>query len=293
MKISLLICTRNRAEQLRACLARLNEVIQPESPVEIVLVDNGSRDNTAAVIDSFLSSTKWDVSSIRAERQGLGHARNCGIRASSGDVIIFTDDDCYLEEKYFLNFLERFDPSSCQYGMGQILLYDPEDDARVANMRVEETVLIPPRSAVIPAGMVQGANMFFLRSVFEKAGLFNEEMGAGTQFPCEDIEMACRASHSGFSGKMLPGFTVYHHHGRKKNSPEASQTIRDYDFGRGAYYASLLARGVPNVWEFWQASFTQDKRITSVDSLDRLSRELAGASQYFELAVRRARAGGG
>jgi glycosyltransferase involved in cell wall biosynthesis len=282
MKISLIICTRNRAGQLGRCLAKLNEVRSPESPVEVVLVDSASTDETPRVIREFIETSKWKSKTERAERPGLGYARNRGIAASTGELIVFTDDDCYLEENYFQNLLDNFDPSFCQYGMGQVLLYDADDDPRIANIRIESAILLPPRSAVIPAGAVQGANMFFLREVFDGAGFFNEDMGAGTRFPCEDIEMACRASHAGYSGALLPGFTVYHHHGRKKDSPEALKTLQSYDYGRGAYYASLLARGVPQAWKFWSETFSKDGRIASIGHLSQLSREMVGASQYFE-----------
>lgn len=282
MKLSLIICTRNRAEQLNQCLENLDKVHEPTTPVEVIVVDNGSDDNTHEVIEAHIRSSKWTIRTAFAERIGLGYARNCGVELSTGGLIAFTDDDCYLDSRYFVNLLSIFDSSFCQYGGGQILLHDPEDDPRVANLRVESRLLIPPKTPILPPGIVQGANMFFLREVFERAGLFSVEMGAGTIFPCEDIEMACRASHSGFTGAQLPGFTVYHHHRRKINSPEAIATIRSYDHGRGAYYASLLARGVPQAWPFWQSTFMINGSIRSVEHLERLARELLAASQYFE-----------
>jgi glycosyltransferase involved in cell wall biosynthesis len=282
MKLSLIICTRNRADQLSQCLEKLDQVHAPPTPVEIVVIDNGSTDHTGAVIDASTRSSKWSIRTAFAEKAGLGHARNCGVEQSTGDLLAFTDDDCYLDPNYFVNLLNSFDRSFCQYGGGQILLFDSEDDPRIANLTFEGRLLIPPKTPVLPTGVIQGANMFFLREVFEKAGLFSVDMGAGTSFPCEDIEMACRASHSGFAGGQLPGFTVYHHHRRRKNSPEAIATIRSYDHGRGAYYASLLARGVPQAWSFWQNTFTSDGNIRSVEHLERLARELQSASQYFE-----------
>ena len=289
MKISLVICTRNRASQLRRSLATLDEAAAPDAPIEVIIIDNGSEDQTPDVVEQFIATSKWDVRTSRAQRVGLGYARNCGITISRGELIVFTDDDCYLEKNYFKNLLESFQPSYCQYGMGQVLLYDADDDPRIANKKIERRVLIPPRSPVLSAGMVQGANMFFLREVFDTAGFFDECMGAGTRFPCEDIEMACRASHHGYAGALLPGFTVYHHHGRKKDSPEALETIHSYDRGRGAYYASLLARGVPQTWEFWRDTFSKGGEPLGRDQMDRLSRELVGASQYFGFAANKPR----
>ena len=288
MDISLIICTRNRAGQLEQCLHALEQVEKPDADVEVILVDNNSTDETNSVMRRYTERSKWLVRQTFCARPGLGAARNVGIGASRGELIVFTDDDCYLEPHYFLNLRQRFHPKLCQYGMGQILVHDPADDERVASLKINRTRLLMPRMSVVPAGSIQGANMFFLRRVFDAVGMFDEEMGAGTPFPCEDIEMACRASHHGFTGALLPGFTVYHHHGRKRGSPEAESTVSSYDTGRGAYYASLLARGDFRAWHYWDNTFRDGLLAGDRKTFDQLARELAGASRYVEHYARQA-----
>jgi glycosyltransferase involved in cell wall biosynthesis len=283
MKVSLVLCTRNRAAQLQKCLASLAQVEPPDAPVEVVIVDNGSTDGTAQVIRDHLQGTPWPTRTCLVARAGLSLARNCGVQASTGDLIAFTDDDCYLGPGYFRDLAGLVDPQVFQYGMGQILLHDSQDDERVANLRIDRNTLIPPRTPIIPAGMVQGANMFFMRRVFQVAGGFCEQMGAGTPFPCEDIEMACRASHHGFTGALLPGLSVHHHHGRKRHSAAAEAAIAAYDAGRGAYYASLVAQGVGQAWHHWGHSFLGQGKLRSKSELVQLSRELLGAARYVSL----------
>ena len=285
MNISLIICTRNRAEQLRKCLGYIENAAMPDSPVEVIVVDNRSEDHTQSVISDCATLSKWPMKTVMADQVGLGYARNRGIEQCTGDIVIFTDDDCYVERDYFINFNQCFDESDCQYGMGQVLLFDSDDDPGVANRKIEQKILIPAATPVVPAGAVQGANMFFLREVFQAIGLFNEDMGAGTAFPCEDIEMACRASHHGFTGALLPGFTVYHHHGKKHGSPEAIKTINSYDIGRGAYYANLLSKGSPGVWEFWQSKFSALGGADNGQNMAKLSREFSGAALYIDFLV--------
>jgi glycosyltransferase involved in cell wall biosynthesis len=238
--VSVVICTRNRARKLSRCLAHIDRAARPSGVnLEVVVVDNGSEDNTREVFNNFDSRTTLPATLLEANRIGLGYARNCGIRGSTGDLIVLTDDDCYVDEMYFLNLVSSFDPIRYQYGGGQILLFNSDDDPRVAKREIPKSHPIPRRTPVVRPGIIQGANMFFLRNVFDEAGFFNEDMGAGTEFPCEDIEMACRASRKGFVGIMLSSLIVYHDHGRKFNSEEALKVIQDYAFGRGAYYASL------------------------------------------------------
>jgi len=282
MKLSLIICTKNRASQLDLCLKHLNELRGGGLEFEIIVVDNNSSDSTSEVIQGFKNISRYPFISCFSSKVGLGAARNCGVQESSGNILAFTDDDCYLDENYILALDQHFSSSGAEYGMGQILLYDNADDDRVANCIIKEKRILPKNINILPAGLIQGANMFCDKGLFHKAGLFNEDMGAGTDFPCEDIEWACRASNSGAVGVLLPQVIVYHHHMKKKGSIEALSTVHAYDFGRGAYYASLMARGVPNVWDFWRDASMSGNHIASIGHLDRISRELDGASKYFK-----------
>ena len=95
------------------------------------------------------------------------------------DLLAFTDDDCYLANDYYPALLRDFDPAQYQYGTGQAILFDPSDDSRIANLRFAEKKIIPPRT-LLPAGAIQGCNMFALRAVFDRVGLFAEDLGPGT-----------------------------------------------------------------------------------------------------------------
>ena len=289
MKLSMILCTRNRADQLAGCLAKMAEVEPARRDVEFVIVNNASTDHTAEVIETFAASAPFVVRPVLAERPGLARARNAGLAASTGELLFFTDDDCYLEPGFFTRFERAVADSGADYGGGQVLLYSPEDDERIANLRVGELEFIPAHTPVVHAGVIQGASMFFHRRVFDAAGPFDPELGAGTPFSCEDIEMVARASRHGFIGARVPGFTVYHHHTRLRGSPEAEKTMLEYDRGRGAYYATLLAAGVPEAWpEWWNESFTYGSGDDRA-KLERLQRELQGAADY--LAFRLARPG--
>jgi Flp pilus assembly protein TadD/GT2 family glycosyltransferase len=281
--MSLILCTRNRAEQLRVTLTKINDAVAPDCPLEVVLIDMGSTDHTQDVFKEFAASCKWPVKFQYTDADSLGAGRNCGVKLSSGELLVFTDDDCYVEPNYFVNILAAVKPSSFQFGTGEILLYDQSDDPRVANLRVPQKVTIPQNSPFIPTGAIQGANMFFLRRVFEKAGMFDKAMGAGTKMGCEDIEMAARASKHGFTGALVPGFSVYHHHRRKKGSPEAERSVQLYDYGRGAYYGALLLMNRTNIWELWQRqTIGIEDHAAQAGRLRNIARELVGAARYFD-----------
>ncbi len=267
IKISLVVCSRNRVGQLAKMLGKLDLVDLTRSAIEVNLVDSASTDSTYELMGEFKKKNSFPVNIAKSERPGLNLARNVGIKIASGNVIVFTDDDCYIDANYFTNLSMLWDGRSFQYGGGQILMYDESLDPRVAWLTIERRHDIAPNT-ILAAGAIQGANMFFAREVFARAGLFNENMGWGTPFACGDIEMATRASMHGFRGVLLPELKILHDHGRKRGSAEADRTVEGYDFGRGAYYAALVVAGY--------------RKQSELPNMAKRPREMEGAQRYLE-----------
>lgn len=281
MRISLIVCTKDRAGQLEIALARLKQLQLVDIDLELVLVDNGSTDDTTIVAEAFCREAPFDVRFCFEPIAGLGAARNCGIRHATGELLVFTDDDCYLAEDYFQVLRASLRLGDHGYGGGQILAVHPEDDERVARLEFSDLRIIEPASYFLPPGLIQGANLFFFRHVFEAIGMFRPDMGAGTPFPCEDIEMVCRASNAGFGGILIPELKVFHDHGRRRNSSEALRVIESYDNGRGAYYASLLCEGRVDVLQLWLHRYLALPMLNR-DQLMRLAREFRSAADFLE-----------
>ncbi len=87
--VSVVVPTRNRPDVLARCLDALAR--QDDPPAEIVVVDDGSADPapTRAVADRHP-----DARVVRLDGRGPAAARNAGVRAATGDVVLLTDDDC-------------------------------------------------------------------------------------------------------------------------------------------------------------------------------------------------------
>lgn len=235
--VSVVICTANRAEQLRLALDALL-LQRTDRDWETIVVDNASSDHTREVIEEF-AARDTHIKYVHEAQRGLGAARDTGWRHASGEIVSFTDDDCYLPTDYVDAicdvFLER---SELGFVGGKVLLHDPED-APVTILLREEPFDIAARSFVA-AGTVHGANLSFRKTTLEKIGGFSREMGAGTAFPCEDIDAIAAAVWAGIPGGYDPRSVVSHHHGRKLE--EISELRRSYDLGRAAYFAKFTAR---------------------------------------------------
>ncbi len=203
-----------------------------------MVVDNGSTDDTASYLATVADGNRICVRNLK--KPGLGRARNVGWQAASGEIIAFTDDDCYVGA----GLPVRDIPVSADYpqvgfAAGRILLFD-ERDKPVTIKESQELVHFAPHE-FIPAGSVTGANMAFRRSVLERIGGFDERLGAGTRFPSEDIDAAALAIWAGFPGVYDPRPVVFHDHGRRTDD-DVAKLRRAYDAGRGAYYVKHIFR---------------------------------------------------
>jgi|SRR6516165_2657415 len=84
----------------------------------LIVVDNGSSDSTSHVLREFARSVSFPVIILNEAVPGLGRARNRGWRAASGEIIAFTDDDCYVLPDFLDSALEAFViHSSAQYAV--------------------------------------------------------------------------------------------------------------------------------------------------------------------------------
>ena len=235
--LSVVICTRNRADQLANALNRWAE-LTPKSSWELIIVDNGSTDATPQIV----AEAQKRIPALRyalEPRIGLGAGRDRGWRETRGEIVALTDDDCYPSSSYVDDYVEAFRRSpDLGYMGGRILLWDEDDVRLTVDYREEAEEIAPYR--FIPAGTLHGANFAFRRETLEKIGGVDPELGAGTPFPCEDIDLVAAAAWAGYKGKFDPTPLVYHHHGRKAG--DWDRTMRSYDKGRGTYYAKYILR---------------------------------------------------
>jgi GT2 family glycosyltransferase len=209
---------------------------------ELVLVDNGSDDGTSVYLDS-VQAGKFQrprVVTVFEARRGLGAARNKGWRTATSDIVSFIDDDCYVSQDYVDSILEVFEENAAiGFLGGRVLLYDSAD-RRPKITESQDARYFRPHS-FIPPGVVPGANMAFRRAVLERIGGFDDGFGAGTDFPCEDVDAQAAALWAGIPGVYDPRPLV-HHDDVKRTDRDLKNMWRGYDKGRGAYYVKYILK---------------------------------------------------
>ena len=279
--LSLVVCTRNRAERLRGCLAAL-AAIRSSHPWEAIVVDNGSIDATRRVVEEATARFPVALRLVSEPEPGVAGARNTGWRAAAGAIVAYTDDDCYPASDFVDLVLDRFDENP-ELGFlgGTVLLHDP-DDAAVAVVRLRDPVDIPPRAFVTP-GLLISANLAFRREVLEAIDGFDPAFGyAGGGFAGEDVDAAARASVVGWRGRYDPALVVHHHHGRRPG-PDADAARRAYGIGSGAFFAkSALDRRLRRIYLAGWVRLTADRLRTRGD-LRSIGWEVGGALRYLRV----------
>lgn len=105
-RVSIIVPVYNTAEYLEKCV---DSILYQNYPfIEIVLVNDGSTDNSKEIINDYARRNPSIVKAIHIENSGVSLARNLGIQASSGDLIGFVDSDDYISSTYIENLVAPF-----------------------------------------------------------------------------------------------------------------------------------------------------------------------------------------
>jgi GT2 family glycosyltransferase len=272
MDVSIVVCTRNRGGRLRPALEALMR-IRSRHAFEVLLIDNASTDDTADVIAE-ACARDGRFRGIYNARVGLGASRDVAWRHARGEVVAFTDDDCYPAQDFVDQLADVFaeHPDVGCVG-GRILLHDRDHAAITYDDRTEPVTY--PAHRFIGAGELQGANLSVRRAVLEAVGGLDPELGAGTPFACEDIDLVAAAIWAGFPARYDPRPTVRHDHGRLAAQVPALRET--YHKGRGAYHAKYIARSdtrLPTLKGWWNEARKRGPRV--------FRSELGGAVRYLK-----------
>jgi glycosyltransferase involved in cell wall biosynthesis len=199
ISISLVICTRNRAQQLNTCLAYI-AALNTSIPWELIVVDNGSSDSTSHVLRDFARSASFPVIILNEPMPGLGRTRNRGWRAARGEIIAFTDDDCYVLPDFPDRVLEAFADPTMGYCGGRAKLYDSSDYPITINESAVSEIF-PPNN-YFATGVIHGANMIFRRAALVDIGGFDNCFGpepgstVRTMMPSPELPLRAGGAHT-------------------------------------------------------------------------------------------------
>jgi glycosyltransferase involved in cell wall biosynthesis len=223
MRMSIVISTRNRAEQLRSCLEALihQEGVVPNT-YEIIVIDNGSTDDTEQVV----ASIRQQSSQVRYHyegRLGLSVARNAGVSLAQGEIINFGDDDAISSPRYVTEVLASFEDPEVTCVGGKIVASWPDGDAprwfapKYGNV-VGQTSFGETARWMKKDEFPFGGNISIRREVFQALGGFNEDLGKRGQNNIwgEEMDLCHRMQKHGYRFFYNPEALVWHVVGRHR-----------------------------------------------------------------------------
>jgi glycosyltransferase involved in cell wall biosynthesis len=214
-KVSIIICTRNRAPSLALTLESLERTHVPlDTSVEVLIVDNGSTDATEQLIRNSCLS-QMPIRYVKEPRIGLSHARNTGLATAAGDILLWTDDDVRVPKGWIEGMCRPILNRAADAVAGgvafprsyTIAMSEPAVSARRGWFASTEEL---DRNR--PNRMV-GANMAFHRRVLDKVIGFDVELGSGALGFAEETLFSFQVVTAGYTLVGVFDFPVEHHFG--------------------------------------------------------------------------------
>jgi glucosyl-dolichyl phosphate glucuronosyltransferase len=226
-KISVIVCTYSRADSIKDLLNCL--LIQEfNEDYEVIVVDNNSQDNTKQVVGSFEAKFNGRLCYFFEPRQGKPYALNLGIKEARGEILVFTDDDCLVQNDYLSNIYETFQKYGNEVGIvgGKIRPHwsgdsnPPQWFADIQPGSKLESYFKGPLGILdygkdpyiidyshdVPAnGHFYGANISIRKEALVRHGYFDPKMTLG-----QDTEICLRLFRAGVKGVYSPQVVVHH-----------------------------------------------------------------------------------
>lgn len=200
--ISVIIPTYNAASFLGEAIQSIQQ--QHYANLEIIIIDDGSTDNTTEVVGSFGDRVRY----LYQENSGPSQARNTGLKVAQGEIIAFLDaDDLWSEKKLEvqLNCFSENPALEVVVGRVQYLLIQ-------GNQRIFKEFSQPSLGVNLGAGL-------YKRSVFDKLGYFDASMQQS-----EDVDLFMRIRENQIAMAAIEAVTLYYRiHDNNMTSDRAQQ----------------------------------------------------------------------
>ena len=261
--LTAIICTYNRAKYIGPLLESIAANDLAKDKYEILLVDNNCTDNTKEICAAFAKAHP-DVQFRYTNEleQGLSAARNRGIKEARGDVIVYIDDDALVDPNYLRSYAEWFTahPETMACGGPIEPLYETHEPAWMTpytRMLLTAWMDFGNKVREYPKGRFPGGgNVAYRKSVFDKVGLFNTELGRkGTSLMGgEEKDIFDKMHSQNMQVLYLPTPILHHIIPQKKLEKDyfdrwtlqigMSERKRTLAIGKGKYLKRLLVEAI-------------------------------------------------
>jgi glycosyltransferase involved in cell wall biosynthesis len=238
--LTVVFATRNRAQILKKVLESYCDLEPPESGWKLVVVDNGSTDETPQVLAAYAS--RLPLFWIIEHNLGKNYALNAGLRLVEGDLAVFTDDDAFPRADWLMQFRRSADsqPGYSIFGGTIIPRWEAPPPSWLEWIDLAPIFTITPsymeegELAPTHVTLVQGPNMAIRSCIFQSGVRFNTSIGPrGSNYPMgSETELILRLHRQGHRARHVKG-AVVEHFVRNEQLNKAWVLRRAIRFGRG------------------------------------------------------------
>jgi cellulose synthase/poly-beta-1,6-N-acetylglucosamine synthase-like glycosyltransferase len=225
MQISVVVPARNAARTIGSCLEGLLAQSVSRDLYEVIVVDDGSTDETRRVVQG------TGVELIAQPHEGPAAARNRGVVASTGEIVLFTDADCVPDENWMQEMMQPFEDPEIVGVKGVYRTQQRGIVPRFVQCEYEERYELMARQRWID--FIDTYSAGYRREVFLAEGGFD------TRYPnasVEDQELSFRLAELGHKMVFNAGAAVYHQH------PETLMAYSRRKFNIGYWKVRVLRR---------------------------------------------------
>ncbi len=226
--VSVIVPVRNGAAHVGECLTALCAQTWPAEALEVIVVDDGSVDETRARVRDF------PVTLLTARGTGSPYAaRNAGISHARGEILAFTDSDCVPVKEWVAQGVATLEAEAADLAGGQVR-FRCSEPPRTAEL-VDGLHNLDHERSIPERGVAKTGNLFVRRSVFEAIGPFDPERRSG-----EDVAFSTRAGGAGYTLVYAPEALV-----EKRARGALSLWRKQWRVGRGQF-ALWRSQAVPD-----------------------------------------------
>lgn len=235
VQISVLIATRQRPQQIEACVKSV--LASNHSSFEVIVIDQ-SPELCVSIQDPRLRVH-------HSQTRGKSAALNAAMAYASGGLFAFTDDDCTVYPDWLTRGQELLTTRSeadMVYGALLAIPHNPSIWFVPAFSPGKLELVSGAGRARLRGGA--GANMFARRQLFERIGGFDDAIGPGAPFrSCEEYDVYFRALRAGANVLRDPENGVLHWGKRAHSDGSSQRLVLDYFYGEGAVLAKHVRAG--------------------------------------------------
>lgn len=220
LRVAVIVPVFNGAATIGACIESLLALDYPPSALEIIVIENGSTDQSSEII------ARYPVRLLHSDPSGSSLARNCGLEATDADIVAFTDADCVVDRNWLKTLVAAYDDPEVG-AVGGPILHWPNEQADIPERFAAE---FPPLVNFASGSHeflphLYCANASYRRSLARHAGGFDPNLVVG-----EDVEFSWRFQlATGSKVTHVDSALVYHRH--RQTRRELGNQYRVYGFG--------------------------------------------------------------